>query len=55
MSAYILVVLFVSGGFTAEFGDKLTCEDARQSISASYGKSSGFVNAVCLPHGGNKK
>ena len=51
MTAYVLIVLFVGGGFTARFDDKLLCEDARQTVASTYGKTSAFVNAICLPAG----
>ena len=53
MTAYVLIVLFVGGGFSARFDDKLLCEDARQTVAATYGKTSAFVNAICLPAGPN--
>ena len=34
MTAYVLIVLFVGSGFSADFSDKLSCEDARQTVAA---------------------
>ena len=51
MTAYVLIVLFVGGGFSADFNDKMSCEEARQTVASTYGKTSAFVNAVCLPAG----
>lgn len=51
MTTYVLIVLFVGSGFTADFADKLSCEDARQTIASVYGKTSAFVTATCLPAG----
>ncbi len=53
MTAYVLIVLFGGGGFSAEFNDKLSCEEARQTVASTYGKTSAFVNAICLPAGPN--
>lgn len=51
MSAYTLIVLFVGAGFSVRFDDKLLCEDARQQVASTYGKTSAFVTALCVPVG----
>lgn len=57
-AAFILVVLFSTGGFTAEFADRLSCTEAVTQISSTYGKGTGFLTAFCTPAaslGGNRK
>jgi hypothetical protein len=51
MSQYILIVLFVSGGFTAEFHDRVSCQEAAQAIAVAYGKGAGYIGSFCQPTG----
>ena len=56
MTAYVLIVLFTTGGFSAEFADRLACAEAQTQIAAMWGKGTSYVHSFCVPAGaGNRK
>lgn len=56
--SYVLILLFSTGAATAEFADRMSCQEAAQAVSVAFSKGSTFLAAICqpagLPQGGKK-